>query len=459
MPPWSTVHATYQTPDLSALVQEIVGRPGWGPGNSLVIFITGSGRRTAESYNGAAGHGDLALAPRLHVDYEDGGGPACHGLTLDVEPAGSGSVSPDPAPNCGTEYLEGTQVQLTASPGAGYSFDHWSGDLAGSTNPATLTMDRDRAVTAHQSASSLGPLVYDGHTIDDDQQDDSDGNGDGLVNCGETIELTVDLGNQGATTVTDINATLSTNDPYVTWLYNPASAYADLPAGGTGANLSDFDLTVGSGAPHGHSITFDLQATASGGGPWSDSFAIQVICGGGGSQSLVVSVSDRYDDAEERLETGGMILKGSDLEMVQDSSIQAVGLRFQNVTIPRGATITGAAIEFAADEVHSGDTDLSFHGQAVDDAVAFGDELADISGRTRTSVSVDWNNVPPWTAVHDTYQSPDLAPILQEIVDRAGWSSGNSLAIIITGSGRRVAESFDAEPDLAPKLHVEYQEP
>ena len=42
-----------------------VNRPGWAGGNSLVILVTGSGERTAESFNGVA-----AAAPLLHVEYE-----------------------------------------------------------------------------------------------------------------------------------------------------------------------------------------------------------------------------------------------------------------------------------------------------------------------------------------------------------------------------------------------------
>ena len=38
-------------------------------------------------------------------------------------------------------------------------------------------------------------------------------------------------------------------------------------------------------------------------------------------------------------------------------------------------------------------------------------------------------------------QTPDIASVIQEIVDRAGWRSGNSLALIITGTGNKgVAE-------------------
>ena len=49
----------------------------------------------------------------------------------------------------------------------------------------------------------------------------------------------------------------------------------------------------------------------------------------------------------------------------------------------------------------------------------------------------------------------DIKSIIQEIVNRAGWQSGNSLAIIISGTGERVAEAYDGS--AAPQLHIEYQ--
>jgi uncharacterized repeat protein (TIGR02543 family) len=64
--------------------------------------------------------------------------------TLTVNVAGSGSVSRN---NAGP-YHYGDVVQLTASPGTGYSFTGWSGGLSGSSNPATITMNGDKAVTA-----------------------------------------------------------------------------------------------------------------------------------------------------------------------------------------------------------------------------------------------------------------------------------------------------------------------
>ena len=46
-------------------------------------------------------------------------------------------------------YTNGTVVSLEAIGEPGWSFSHWSGDLSGSTNPDTITMDSDKIVTAH----------------------------------------------------------------------------------------------------------------------------------------------------------------------------------------------------------------------------------------------------------------------------------------------------------------------
>ncbi len=71
---------------------------------------------------------------------------------------------------------------------------------------------------------------------------------------------------------------------------------------------------------------------------------------------------------------------------------------------------------------------------------------------------MSWDPV-PWTTKGEAgpdQQTPDLASIIQETVNRSGWSSGNSLVIIITGTGTRTAESFNGDQNGAPVLYVEY---
>lgn len=126
--------------------------------------------------------------------------------------------------------------------------------------------------------ATIGPLVYDNHNVDDDDNGQSSGDGDGIVECGETVELYVTLRNLGDGTATGVNAIISTGDPYVTWLYNTDSAYPDIPGEGTGTNSNDFDFAVDPNAPDGHAIQFDLNIDSPNGGPWPDSFSIPVAC-------------------------------------------------------------------------------------------------------------------------------------------------------------------------------------
>jgi hypothetical protein len=52
-------------------------------------------------------------------------------------------------------------------------------------------------------------------------------------------------------------------------------------------------------------------------------------------------------------------------------------------------------------------------------------------------------------------RTSDLSAVVQEIVNRPGWASGNAISLVITGSGQRVAKSF--ETGAPPVLHVEYR--
>ena len=65
--------------------------------------------------------------------------------TLTINIVGSGSVTKNPDQ---ATYIHGTAVQLTANPADGWTFSSWSGDLTGSTNPDTITMDGNKTVTA-----------------------------------------------------------------------------------------------------------------------------------------------------------------------------------------------------------------------------------------------------------------------------------------------------------------------
>lgn len=64
MAPWDVLSQRHRTPDLSAVVQEIICRGDWLRGNSMVFIISGTGCRVAKSYSG-----DVNTATSLHMEY------------------------------------------------------------------------------------------------------------------------------------------------------------------------------------------------------------------------------------------------------------------------------------------------------------------------------------------------------------------------------------------------------
>ena len=185
---------------------------------------------------------------------------------------------------------------------------------------------------------------------------------------------------------------------------------------------------------------------------------VTVTVGAGSTAVLNIPITASTDDAEEAA-SGKVNRINGDLELALDATPQTVGLRFQGVSVPQGATILSSYVQFRADEKSSTVVTLTIEGQAADAATTFKAATFDISSRPRTAADATWTP-DPWTLIGESgpkQRTTDLSSVLQEIVDRAGWNGG-ALVLIVTGDGvgRRTAESFNAGASLAPVLHVEY---
>lgn len=110
---------------------------------------------------------------------------------------------------------------------------------------------------------------YFSHTVDDDGAGGSSGNGDGVINPGETIELNVSLKNFGTVTATGVQCEIEALDAkeWVTVTQN-LSAYDDIPGSVVEAGIDDFLLSIAGGCPNGTEITLGLTATGNSRGEW-----------------------------------------------------------------------------------------------------------------------------------------------------------------------------------------------
>jgi hypothetical protein len=134
-------------------------------------------------------------------------------------------------------------------------------------------------------------------------------------------------------------------------------------------------------------------------------------------------------------------------------------LRFTSLNIPQGATISKAYIQFTCDEKKTGSTSVTIKGEASDNSAPFTTSANNVSNRTKTSSSVAWNNIPSWNtlgAATTDERTPELKAIVQEIVNRTGYTSSGAMTFIITGTGTRTAEAYEGSSSQAPLLYIEY---
>jgi len=180
--------------------------------------------------------------------------------------------------------------------------------------------------------------------------------------------------------------------------------------------------------------------------------------------SISVAISNGSDDVEEYNTDGTLYTNSSDLEFCYDGSAgnQHVGLRFQGVNIPQGAIITNAYIQMRADETDNTNLDVFIAGHDADNSAAWSGSYA-VSGRTKTSATTTWvhNGTTAWTADVTIAQTPSLSAMVEEIVNRPGWSSGNAMSFIFwdnnSDQDERVADPI--EGGYAPILFVDYTMP
>ena len=141
---------------------------------------------------------------------------------------------------------------------------------------------------------------------------------------------------------------------------------------------------------------------------------------------------------------------------------QTVGLRFRGIDIPKDATILDAKMIFTSRGVSSGDAIFTIKGIADSNVAQFSNVANDITSRPTTTNEVSWDSV-VWDTPATSFPTDSITSIVQEIVNRADWVSGNTMGFVIeggsgySGSNPRVAETADGDVSKAPRIEITYQ--
>jgi hypothetical protein len=134
------------------------------------------------------------------------------------------------------------------------------------------------------------------------------------------------------------------------------------------------------------------------------------------------------------------------------------GMVFRNVNIPKGTLILSARLKIRSH--NSRLTDVAYgviQAEAANNAAAFGSSRH-IASLLRTTASVNWDLEQPWSQ-DEWYESPDIADVIQEVVNRGGWSSNNAMAILYSTrseGGYRNFSAYDRGSDYAAKLEITF---
>lgn len=426
-----------RSPDLSAILHEITTSPDWQRGNDIVLFLSGAGRRTALSYEGAQ---VTEQAPRLIIEIS-------------------------------------TRQRYTALAG---NDDAAEAKLTGAmvVDEPTMTLGQTQLVGLRFPNINIAPGSPIAEAYIQFTTVAAPGNGDGtnLFIAGEASDDAAPFDN-----VPSNISTRARTLRQVQWYSVPAWSHtgqADLRQRTPNLAALVQEIVNRPGWQVGHALGFIVEGTGARSSlTWEGcqgeaSCAIPELVIVLGKQRYY-QVAQEFDDLEEYVVTGLVDEGSSDLEMCIEQlphlwthRPQIIGIRFQEIRIPHGALITDAYIQFACDEPEFfvDPVDLRFAGIAEDNTEAFSLDLRSVSSRKRTQTQVVWTDIPAWEVAREAslkQRTPSLAALVQEIVDRPGWEAYNALGFIVTGQGSRSALSYDGsneigKPHLAPKLYISY---
>jgi hypothetical protein len=138
------------------------------------------------------------------------------------------------------------------------------------------------------------------------------------------------------------------------------------------------------------------------------------------------------DDGDDAYVIGTSIVDNAAVQMGNNGGSIDVGIRFRNVTLVEGATLSNAFITFPP--YANGITttcNVRFVGENTSAPSGFS-SYADFTKRETnvTKANVNWDNVPLWTYGIDV-NSPNLKSIIEEIVARPDWTPGGNLVVFI----------------------------
>ena len=173
----------------------------------------------------------------------------------------------------------------------------------------------------------------------------------------------------------------------------------------------------------------------------------------GQSGTTTIDVAVNSDDISE-FNGSGQILNNV---FAYFHPVVQTGLRFQSVNIAQGVTIQSAFLDFTTRNRNTSRANATIQGLNIANVSTFTSTRRNLSSQPTTNAIVAWDGI-PGTARNKLFSSPDVATIVQEIVNRSDWQSGNAMGLVIkTSQGFRLPHSRNSSSTRQPKLRIQMQ--
>ena len=460
---WAFQWQWFQTPDLSSVVQEVVNRNGWAPGQTLglrVDNLNGTGANwsvadyAAGPYNNDGGSGHSTI---LSVAYEVGPGATVATCTTSADQV--------------TLYSETNYTGTCKTLNTGDYGDPGTFAPVGNDDTHSARVGSNVQLLLYPNATFIGtPTIL---TTDASNLANSligYGTSSARVQRKATTPTCTNSGSQ-VTLYSQPNymgncKTLGVGDYGDPGLFAPVGN-DDTRSVRVGSNVQillypnaniDGTPTVLSGDIP------DLVSNSIGYGTSSARVQVRPTTT---TTNVTVPISsdaaDGYEDPTFRVSGDG-----NHNDWVGSSSQVMLGWLFTNINIPRGAKIVQAYVR-ARGFGTGGTSTARVVGFAEDNAALFSPTGSNKpSTRPVTSAAVSWSN--NWTFQWQWFQTPDLSSVVQEIVNRNGWAPGQTFGLRVsnangTGANWSVADyaaglyNNDGGSGHNVMLYVIYQAP
>ncbi|HIQ05341.1 MAG TPA: hypothetical protein EYH31_06550 [Anaerolineae bacterium] len=172
--------------------------------------------------------------------------------------------------------------------------------------------------------------------------------------------------------------------------------------------------------------------------------------------TVVVAVAASTDDTSVKVEDNENRVDWANVRMGSTGSTYFAGFRFANVDIPPHAQIQKARLDLTYVWGSGAPIDLVISGEATGDASDFSTDNDRADLRPRVGISVTWH-LP--TQPETFFSSPDIAPVVQQIVNRPDWAAGHALNIFVAngdGNSHYIdVYAFDAPNGLGPTYRAQ----